>query len=219
MTGSMLPPITPKQFDVLAQLATLEARSCCSATIAELARALNISRPTAYEHLVALREKGLLHHVPGRARSLRLTETAKRLLSAAPRPDRPDSLPERPTLALAGAVCAGYGIDTFEDTQPFSLDDLFGNTADSFVLQVRGRSMIGAGIEDGDYVVCRRADTAENGQLVIAVLADESVMIKRFYRNPDCVCLMPANDAFDPIYSRQCRIQAVVTGLIRRIKN
>ena len=102
------------------------------------------------------------------------------------------------SLPLAGMVCAGYGIDTFENTEPFRLDDLFGNSGDLFVLQVKGRSMIGAGIEDGDYVICRRASVAENGQLVIAILEDGAAMLKRFYREPDCVCLMPANDASSP---------------------
>jgi repressor LexA len=214
-----VPPITPKQFDVLVQLGKLEARSCCSATIAELANALGISRPTVYEHLVALREKKLVHHTPGKARSLRLTEAAKRLLSTAPPPESETLGFASSSLPLAGMVCAGYGIDTFENTEPFRLDDLFGNSGDLFVLQVKGRSMIGAGIEDGDYVICRRASVAENGQLVIAILEDGAAMLKRFYREPDCVCLMPANDAFEPVYSRQCRIQAVVTGLIRRLKN
>lgn len=221
MTARMIPPITPKQLDVLRQLANLEARSCCSATIAELADGLGVSRPTVYEHLVALREKGLVHHVPGKARSLRLTEKARGLLYEAPPPEK-SATGSHPALdasmPLAGRVCAGYGIDSFEQTQTFSLDDVFGNTGELFVLQVQGHSMVDAGIEDGDYVVCRKADTAVNGQLVIAIVEDETAMIKRFYREPDGVRLMPANDAFEPVYSRQCRVQAVVTGLIRSIK-
>ena len=216
MSGRMYPPITPKQFAVLSQLGQMEASSCFSATIAELAAALGVSRPTVHEHLVALRKKGLVRHVPGKARSLRLTAAARQLLDEV-RP--PEPAPQRcAPLALEGRVCAGYGIDAYEDRRPFGLEDLFGTGGDLFVLQVNGQSMTGAGIEDGDYVICRKTDQADNGQLVIALLEDETAMIKRFYKDPTCVRLMPANDEFEPVFSSQCRIQAVVTGLVRRLK-
>ena len=72
-------------------------------------------------------------------------------------------------------------------------------------------------IRDGDYVICHRQQVAENGQLVIALLEDNQATLKRFYKEPSHVCLMPANDAFEPIFSRDCRIEAVVLGLIRRM--
>ena len=121
------------------------------------------------------------------------------------------------SVPLAGFVSAGYGIEAIENNQPFSLGELFGNTNELFVLRVRGHSMTGAGIQDGDYVICHRQSTAENGQLVVALLDGEQATLKRFYREPSQVCLMPANDAFEQIYSRQCRIEAIVLGLVRRI--
>ena len=77
--------------------------------------------------------------------------------------------------------------------------------------------MTGAGILDRDYVVCHRQPTAENGQLVVAIVEGEQATIKRFFKEASQVCLMPSNDAFEPIYSRQCRIEAIVVGLIRRM--
>ena len=212
------PPITPKQFQVLQAIAEFRDRQCYSATIAELAASLGTSRPTVYEHLVALRQNGLIRHTPARARSLRLTAKANSLLSRAlPPEDTADSVPNTAgPLFLVGTVAAGYGIDAIETRTPFTLTDMFGHSGDLFVLKVSGESMLGAGIQDGDCIVCRRSDTAQNGQLVIALLEDDTATVKRFYKDKSCVRLMPANDHFQPIYSTQCRIQALVLGLIRR---
>lgn len=218
MNKSLTAPVTPRQLEVLAAVAEFQARHCYSATIAELAVALGASRPTVHEHLVALRENRLVCQTSGRARSLSLTERGQRLLAQVQRPeDLPD--PERgiDALPLAGVVSAGYGIEALEDKQPFSLQDLFGNTEAMFVLRVRGHSMTGAGIRDGDYVICHRQAAAENGQLVVAVLEEERATLKRFFKESSQVCLMPANDAFEPIFSRQCRVEAIVLGLVRRL--
>jgi repressor LexA len=218
MPKSVPVPITPRQLEVLQAAAEFQARHCYSATIAELAQTLGASRPTVHEHLVALRENKLLCQAPGRARSLRLTERGQRLLAQVQPPeDLPDPGCSPDGLPLAGVVSAGYGIQALEDKQPFSLQDLFGNTDSLFVLRVKGHSMTGAGIRDGDYVVCHRQAAAENGQLVVAILEEEQATLKRFFKEPSQVCLMPANDAFEPIYSRQCRIEAIVLGLIRRM--
>lgn len=216
------PPVTPKQLDVLRAAAAFQTRHCYSATIAELAEAVGVSRPTVHEHLVALRENGLVRQIPGRARSLRLTERAKQLLTKVQPPEFDSGTIIDGDLygipvPLAGFVSAGYGIEALEDKQPFSLGELFGSTDALFVLRVRGHSMTGAGIQDGDYVICHRQSTAENGQLVVALLDGEQATLKRFYREPSQVCLMPANDSFEPIFSRQCRIEAIVLGLVRRI--
>lgn len=215
------PPITPRQLEVLRAADEFRAKNCYSATIAELAETVGASRPTVHEHLVALRESGLIRQIPGKARSLRLTRRGQSLLSKAQPPEYElqacDPLGSETGLPLAGRVSAGYGIEALEDHQTFSLQNLFGNSDGLFVLQVRGHSMIGAGIRDGDFVICHRQRMAENGQLVVALLEEDQTTLKRFYKEPTQVCLMPENDAFEPIFSRQCRIEAVVLGLIRRI--
>ena len=76
--------------------------------------------------------------------------------------------------------------------------------------------MIDAGIGDGDFVICKSAQTANDGQIVIAMLEDEQATMKRFYRDKKVARLMPANDAFEPIYSTTCRIQAVVIGAVKQ---
>ena len=76
--------------------------------------------------------------------------------------------------------------------------------------------MKGAGVNDGDYLICRYAQTAENGQIVAALLDENRATVKRFFRDERGARLVPANDAFEPIYSHNCQIQGVVVGLVRK---
>lgn len=210
------PVVTPKQLQVLRQIGNFQKNRCYSATIGELAQHLGISRATAYEHIAALRGKKLLVQSTGRARCLKTTAKGEKLLKHIIDSEQiyPRHAPE--DICLRGCVSAGYGIDAIEDHQPFSFTDVFGNQGSTFALQVRGQSMTDAGINDGDYVICRHAANAENGQLVVALLDDgENATLKRFYKDKNAVRLQPENDAFEPILSRNCRIQAVVVGLVR----
>ena len=77
--------------------------------------------------------------------------------------------------------------------------------------------MTGEGIANGDYVICRKSSTADDGQLVVAIVDSENATLKRFYKEKSAVRLQPANEQYEPIYSRNCRIEAVVIGLMRRL--
>lgn len=211
------PAITPKQLQALQQIGSFQKNRCYLATIGELAQALSISRTTAYEHIAALREKNLLAPSTGKARCLKLTAAGAKLLKQAAEYEQPADEIIGDGISLRGRVSAGYGISAIEENQPFSLGDVFGNRGDVFALQVCGQSMVDAGIHDGDYVICRQSATADNGRLVIALLDDgENATLKRFFKDAAAVRLQPENDAFEPILSRHCRIQAVVVGLVRR---
>lgn len=216
--------VTPKQLDVMIEVEKFQRSQCYSATIGELAASLNISRATAFEHIAGLREKGLLAQSTGRARSLKLSGKGEKLLKQArqfenkPFADTPEQFHNHSSgIQLRGRVCAGYGIEAIEEHQPFSLGEVFGNRNDLFALKVCGQSMIDAGIHDSDYVICRSAQTATDGQIVIALLDDDNATVKRFYKDPKAARLMPANDAFEPIYSDTCKIQAVVIGVVRQL--
>ncbi len=208
--------ITPRQLETLQQVGNFLKSQCYSATIGELAAALNISRTTAYEHIAALREKKLLVRSTGKARSLRLTQSGEKLLEEADECQAAQCGDDSEGIFLRGRVSAGYGIEAVEEQTPFSLSETFGSSEEVFVLQVCGQSMIDAGINDGDFVLCRSAQTAENGQIVIAMLDDEQATMKRFFLDKKAARLMPANDAFEPIYSTTCRIQAVVIGAVKQ---
>ncbi|MBL7215149.1 MAG: repressor LexA [Phycisphaerae bacterium] len=208
--------ITPKQLQVLQQIGTFQQNQCYLATIGELAQTLNVSRATAYEHIAALREKKLLAQSTGKARCLKLTDRGEKLLEQSVQFERNSETPALEGIYLRGRVSAGYGIDAIEESQPFSLGEVFGNRGDVFALRVCGKSMTGAGINDGDYVICKHAATADNGQLVIVLLDNgENATLKRFFKDAAVVRLQPENDAFEPILSRNCQIQAVVVGVVR----
>jgi len=185
---------------------------------------LGISRSTAFEHIAELRKKGLLRASPGRARSLQPTSRAQKLLSSIQTGSSPHQAPQTPwgnahgtSIPMAGVVAAGSPLQAVENNDRISLESYFGIDEDTFALQVRGDSMIDDDIHDGDYVVCRRHCTAENGQLVVAIVDNENATLKRFHREGRRVRLEPANDRYEPIYSENCRIEAVVMGLIRKL--
>ncbi len=208
---------TPRQLQLLKAIRTFQVSRCYSPTIGELALQFGISRSTAFEHITELRQKGLLSGSPGRARSLTLTSKAQNLLSNFIEHSS-DSHRQSPTgIPLAGRVAAGSPIEAVEDTKYLSLSSHFGDSDCLFALEVKGDSMIDDGIFNGDFVICRHSSVSDNGQLVIAIVDNEEATLKRFYKEKSCVRLQPANDDFDPIYSDNCRIEAVVIGLVRRL--
>jgi len=118
---------------------------------------------------------------------------------------------------LAGTVAAGVPLEAVENVESLSLNSCFGDGGDIFALEVKGDSMINGDIRQGDYVVCRRSSTAYNGQLVVAIVDEENATLKRFYKENTRARLQPANDDYEPIYSDNCRIEAVVIGLVRKL--
>jgi repressor LexA len=208
--------LTPRQLQLLKVIHDFQIGRCYSPTIAELASQLVISRSTTFEHIAELRKKDLLSASPAAARSLKLTSKALKLLDSLDnkisnqRSQPPEGIP------LAGKIAAGVPIEAIENIESLSLHSCFGNTDDIFALEVKGDSMTGDGILDGDFIICRKRSTADNGQLVVAIVDNENATLKRFYKEKSAVRLQPANDNYDPIYSDNCRIEAIVVGLLRK---
>jgi repressor LexA len=194
-----------------------QENQCYSPTIAELASELDISRSTVFEHIAELRKKGLLSGYPNRARSLTLTSKARELLSCLVDQQSNPHPGGATGIRLSGRVAAGVPLEAVENVEYLSLDSCFGSRDDIFALEVKGDSMVDADIRDGDYVICRRTSVADDGQLVIADVDNENATLKRFYKEKDRARLQPANDNCQPIYSENCRIEAVVIGLVRRL--
>jgi len=220
MRAKTLPPIdglTPRQVQVLRLIACFYDRQRYSPTIAELATRMSISRSTVFEHVAELQRKGLLSTSPGRARSLRLTSRGRGLLehidAGQSQPDewRPEGVP------LLGQIAAGLPREAVENVECLSLESCFGFGEDLFALEVSGDSMIEENIEPGDYVICRRSNVADNGDLVVALVDEAEATLKRFYREQDHIRLEPANSSYQPIWTNNCRIEGVVVGLLRRL--
>ncbi len=209
--------LTPRQIQILRTIANFADKYCYLPTIAELASRLNISRSTAFEHIAELRRKDLLYESPLKARSLKPTPKAQRLLKQSATHSQQQELPQAQGIPLLGKIAAGKPVNAFENRETLSLPDCFGNNDDVFALEVSGNSMIEEGICDGDYIICRKAQTARNGQIVVALTENENTTLKKFYREKSRIRLQPANKDYDPIYTDDCRIQAVAVGLLRKL--
>ena len=116
-----------------------------------------------------------------------------------------------------GRVAAGAPLLAEENIEDFiDVPSFLGSSGDCFALRVAGMSMVKAGILDGDIVVVRQQENADDGDIVVAMLQDEAT-VKRFYREADQVRLQPENDAMEPIFTRDPRIIGKVTGVLRRL--
>jgi repressor LexA len=152
-----------------------------------------------------LEEKGELRREEGRARQVEI------------RP--PQNIPHLWEVPLLGLVAAGVPIEALEQPDTISLpEDMLGR-GETFVLQVKGDSMIEDHILDGDRIIVEKKTTAENGEIVVALIGNEAT-VKRFYREPGRVRLQPANSSMAPIYvqSENLKIQGVVTGVLRKMR-
>jgi repressor LexA len=203
-TKKRLLSLTPKQLRVLTFIRDYTNARGYAPTMQELADEFQVSKVTVFEHIAALQKKGYLRRARHKARSLQLSEQI----------DFPDERPTR--LRLVGTIAAGKPIEALEEREVLDLEELFVSPAETFVLRVRGDSMIDDRICDGDYVVVERRDTARDGETVVALLDEDEATLKRIYREPDGIRLQAANPNFPPIRTKHVRIQGVVVGVVRR---
>ena len=157
-----------------------------------------------HKHLTNLQEKGFIKRAWNRSRSVELvpTRAAGRAVE----------------LPMLGYVAAGMPIEAVASNETISVpEDLVGRR-DTYVLRVRGNSMIDEQIRDGDFVIVEDRKTADNGEMVIALLGGVEVTLKKFYRENGRVRLQPANPAMQPIilHPDQVQVQGVVIGVMRR---
>jgi repressor LexA len=173
-------------------------------TVREIGNAFHIMSPNGVMcHLNALVKKGLILRQGRSARAIQLVDHQR---------------PGVTELPLMGAVAAGQPIQAVASDDRLNLGALFSGR-DHYALKVRGQSMIEDHIDDGDYVVIRRQETAENGERVVAMI-DNEVTLKRFHREKGQVRLEPANGKMQPIVvgpdAQNCSILGVLVGVLRR---
>jgi repressor LexA len=209
--------LTPRQLQLLRVIRSFQSSRCYSPTIGELACELGISRSTVFEHIAELRKKGLLSASAGRARSLKPTSKAQKLLNHLGKDVSDSYYQPSHGIPLVGKVAAGLPLEAIENIEFLSLGSHFAADDSTFALEVTGNSMVDDDIRSGDYVICRRTPLANNGQLVIAIVDNENATLKRFHKERTRVRLEPANADYDPIYSDNCRIEGVVIGLVRKL--
>ena len=126
--------------------------------------------------------------------------------------------PVRSSLPILGIIAAGRPIEAVEDREELEISELVPTGEGIYLLRVRGKSMIEDHIDDGDLVVVERRETAENGDIVVAILEDEEATLKRYYREKNRIRLQPANPNMEPIYVDSVTLRGVVRGVIRRFR-
>jgi len=178
-----------------------------SPTLGEIAAALNLnSLATVHEHLARLEKKGLIRKYEGAVRGIEIIKKDKTNTSIGI---------ETPIL---GFIAAGKPIEPFTDPNAtiFINPSLISGKKRVYVLKVKGDSMIEEGILDGDYVVVEEQKTANNGDIVIALLENGLATLKRFFKQKTKIKLAPANSKMSPIYATNVKIQGRVVGVLRR---
>ena len=184
-------------------------------TVREIGDAVGLASPsTVHAHLANLERAGLLKRDPTKPRALELTGRGRR--ADAVSEERSRGLPLVGEIAAGGPLLAEDNIEDY-----VAVPDMIARGGADFLLRVRGDSMVDAGILDGDVVVVRRAQTARDGEIVVALAgADETAdeaTVKRFFRENGRVRLQPENSSMEPIYAAHVQILGIVTGVFRAL--
>jgi repressor LexA len=203
--GTMALPLTKRQREILDYLGEFIQQHGYAPSLEEIGRRFNLSSlATVHKHLTNLQEKGLIRRAWNRSRSVELVPTR--------------SAGRAVELPMLGFVAAGAPIEAVASNETIAIpEDLVGKR-DTYVLKVRGDSMIDEQIRDGDFVIIEDRKTADDGEMVIALLGGSDVTLKKFYRDHGRIRLQPANPAMVPLLvtPEQVQIQGVVVGVMRK---
>ena len=204
--------LTDRQRQVLDFIKAEVARQGFPPTVRDIGQAVGLrSSSTVHAHLGALEAKGLIRRDPSKPRALEVLEKTEKLVAPAP------PLSNVVRLPVVGAVAAGVPTLATENIETMlSLPTELVRDDATFVLRVKGDSMVEAGILDGDYVVVREQPDAVNGEIVVAQIEDEAT-VKRFFRESDRIRLQPENASMEPIYARDVQILGKVVAVFRRM--
>ena len=198
-------PLTKRQRQILDYLNEFIEQHGYAPSLEEIGRRFGLSSlATVHKHLTNLQDKGFIRRAWNKSRSVELVPTrlGGRALD----------------LPLLGYVAAGAPIEAVVSNETVTVPEDLVGPRDTYALRVRGNSMIDEQIRDGDLVVVEDRQTAENGEMVIALLEGAEVTLKKFYRENGHIRLQPANDTIAPIIVRadEVQVQGVVVGVMRR---
>ena len=187
-------------------------------SVREVGKAVGLkSASTVHGYMRKLEERGLLSRAARLPRALGLL--GEDLSDETPADTADETADDIVRLPLIGTVAAGVPILAEQNVEDvFSLPRSLVGTGDaSFMLRVRGDSMINVGIYEGDFVIVREQETAENGEIIVALVDNESATVKRYFREADCIRLQPENDNMRPFYEKNVRILGKVIGVYRKL--
>lgn len=187
-------------------------------SVREIGKAVDLkSTATVHGYLNSLEQKGYIKKESQKGRTLKLLKGGAIEGQTSTFDKEVYSSKEMVDVPVIGKITAGepiLAVENVTDTFPIPLD--FVGTGESFMLTVRGESMIEAGILSGDYILVRKQNTANNGEIVVALIGDEAT-VKTFYKEKDHIRLQPENSTMDPIIVPDCKILGKVAGVFRKM--
>jgi len=226
--------LTKKQLDLLSFIHNRVQRDGVPPSFDEMKEALDLRSKSGIHRLItALEERGFIRRLAHRARALEIVKLPDAMMSDAggfsPRVidgDRPDSVPARAMrveaaaveLQVMGRIAAGVPIAAIQEpSHNVAVPQSMLGQGEHYALEVQGDSMIEAGINDGDVVVIRETTTAENGDIVVALVEDQEATLKRFRRQKGMIALEAANPAYETrlFQDHMVKVQGRLVGLIR----
>ncbi len=210
---TMSEALTPRQREILNVISTSMQERGYPPSVREIGEAVGLNSPsTVHNHLNTLQKMGFLRRDPTKPRALEVRFDTNSEVAMERRPSR--------HVPLIGEVAAGTGLlaqQNVEDLIPLPTD--FTGEGELFMLRVRGDSMIDAGILDGDFVVARQQQTADNGDIVVAGIPGDEATVKTFKKSGNKITLVPANPTMDPMVftSDEVNVFGKVVTVMRRL--
>ncbi len=197
--------ITNKQKEILTFIKTEILAKGYPPAVREICEAVNLkSTSSVHSHLETLEKNGYIRRDPTKPRAIEIMDDSFQMVRN-----------EMASIPIVGTVAAGQPILAEENIEGyFPIPTEYAPNAESFVLKVKGESMINVGIFDGDQIFVECCNTARNGDTVVALI-DDSATVKTFYKEVDHIRLQPENDTMDPIIVKDCQILGKVYGVFR----
>ena len=203
--------LTKRQQEIFDFIGKYSAKYGYPPTVRDIGKAVGLaSSSTVHAHLANLEKIGLLRRDPSKPRAIELLDKAVgSAVDSVRNIVRPESLP------LLGSVAAGQPILAEENVEEYvPVPSLAGGSDGDYLLRIRGESMKNAGIVEDDLVVVHQQDTAQQGEIVVALLGEEAT-VKRYFRESDHIRLQPENETMEPIRTKEVKVLGRVVGLLR----
>jgi len=221
--------LTRKQHELLCFINDRLSETGVSPSFEEMKEALDLKSKSGVHRLIsALEERNFIRRLPNRARALEILRlpdaiktpapAAKPNIQTPPARSMPSAANDILEVPLHGRIAAGLPIEALEGQNSLSVPAALLGPGEHYALEVAGDSMVEAGILDGDYALVRKAETARDGEIVVALIDDNEATLKYFRHEGSMIRLDPANRSYDPQRYRpgQVRIQGKLAGLLRR---
>jgi len=200
--------LTKRQRQILDFINGFISRQGYAPSLEEIGKRFGLSSlATVHKHLVNLEKKGVINRAWNRSRSIELVPVEEIKIATV-------------ELPLLGLIAAGKPIEALPYREVMAMPEEFAGKGNTYMLRVKGDSMIDEQIRDGDYIVVEKRNTASDGETVVALLNNEEVTLKKFHKENGRIKLVPANPALEPIivHPRDVRIQGVVIAVLRKYR-